>query len=68
MKKLANYMKYQLLAEGTNLKLTKDVNKLLKDGWELYGYPFIQDGLFFQAVIKLTVASKKDKTSDDSKE
>jgi hypothetical protein len=65
MKNLQNYTKYQLLAEGTNLKLTKDVNKLLKEGWELYGYPFIQDGLFFQAVTK--TSSKKDK-SDETKE
>ena len=46
------YQKYQLLAEGTNVKLTKDINKLLKTGWELYGPVMIQDGLFFQALIK----------------
>jgi hypothetical protein len=64
---MRSYTKYQLLAEGTNLKLTKDVNKLLKEGWELYGYSFIQDGLFFQAVTKVVTSSKKDK-NDESKE
>ena len=55
--------KYQLLAESTNLKLTKDVNTLVDKGWELYGYPFFIDGFFLQAMIK--VAKDKTRGVDD---
>ena len=46
------YKKYDLVAETTNAKLTNDINKYLKDGWDLYGFPMIHDGLFFQAIVK----------------
>ena len=46
------YKKYELVAESTNAKLTNDINKYLEKGWDLYGFPMIQDGLFFQAVVK----------------
>lgn len=48
-----NYKKFDLLAEATNGKLTNDVNVRLKQGWELYGFPFIEDGLFFQAMVNI---------------
>ena len=52
-------MRYQLLAESTNIKLQNDVDKLLKAEWELYGDPFYSDGIFFQAVIKRNGKEKK---------
>jgi len=66
---MVKHKKYQLLAESTNVRLTKDVNKLLKERWELYGKPFMQDGIFFQAmVLPLANSGKNEKDEVDDKE
>jgi len=46
-------MKYFLIEGDTDKELSDSVTDFLNDGWELYGFPFCADGIFFQAV-KLT--------------
>ena len=50
---------YKIVAESTNLKMSDDINKLLKDGWELYGFPSIVDGIYFQTLVKPYVEIKE---------
>lgn len=56
---------YVILAETSNTKLEKDVNDMLSSGWKLYGYPWVHDQIFFQAMIiedlPLIVKQKKTK-------
>jgi hypothetical protein len=56
---MIKYKKYQLLAESTNVKLSKDINELLKKGWLLYGETFMQDGIFFQAMVSPVASTAK---------
>lgn len=49
---------YALLAESTNTKLEYDINAMLQKGWQLYGFTWIHDGIFFQSMI--TAESQKD--------
>ena len=58
------YNKFILIAESTNGKLTDDVNNYLKDGWELYGFTSIHDGIFFQALVKYDYNSNSNITEE----
>jgi hypothetical protein len=51
-------MEYKLCAAETAEELNKEVNRLLADGWALYGGPFISSGtsakqMFCQALTKM---------------
>ena len=45
-------IEYKLLYETSSPKLDTTVNGYLKNGWELYGCPFISSDYRYQAVIK----------------
>ena len=67
---MKNIIKYELLAEATNKKLTTDVNTYLKKGWTIHGYPFVVDGLFFQALVlrkETKINGKQNKNSRNSR-
>lgn len=45
-------MKYRLVTQDTDTGLEEVINKLLQEGWKLYGNPFVDGRLIFQAMIK----------------
>jgi len=58
MEEFIKYTEYIVVYE-TLKNLEKEVNKKLKNGWFLYGNPFIKSDYFAQAMVKKT---KKEKT------
>ena len=45
---------YKLCAAETAAELNRQVNELLKDGWSLYGNPFVTpSGVICQALTKM---------------
>ena len=55
------YTEFKLIAESSNGNLSEDVSSYLKDGWELYGFPIVQEGIFFQAIVKCECENIKEK-------
>jgi hypothetical protein len=53
-------MEYKVVGTGSR-HFERDVNKLLIEGWELYGEPFSADSRLFQAMVKHTVKKIKKK-------
>jgi hypothetical protein len=45
-------IEYTLIASSKNNELSNSVNKLLKEGWKLYGTPFLAKYSFAQALTK----------------
>lgn len=45
-------MKYKSVFERDPRILDKEVNKLLSEGWKLYGSPFDSEGFIGQAMVK----------------
>lgn len=46
-------IEYRLCAADSAAKLNDEVNGLLRDGWALYGNPFVNGSMFCQAVTKM---------------
>jgi hypothetical protein len=60
-------MEYTIVGEFDSAKVVKEVNKLLGDGWELYG-PFVIDvgsgdqcSVYFQPMIKRSLPPTGDR-------
>lgn len=45
-------MEYQILFSDTATALAAEVQSRLKEGWTLFGYPFVGNGVFYQAMTK----------------
>ena len=45
-------MKYKLITWNTSQRLSDEVNKYFREGWELYGFPFSNGNGYSQALIK----------------
>lgn len=45
-------MEYKLISQTKSEDLEKEVNKKLRNGWELHGSPFSHQNAYAQAVIK----------------
>jgi len=58
MEESINYTEYIMVYENLS-GLEKEVSKKLKEGWFLYGNPFVRSDYFAQAMVKKT---KKEKT------
>lgn len=41
-----------MLADAGDDKITKQVNKMIEDGWQPTGDPIINDGWFYQTLVK----------------
>jgi hypothetical protein len=43
---------YRIISTNTADQLSEVVNKYFQQGWELYGDPFVKEGIFCQAMVK----------------
>ena len=46
------YNEYKTIKRLNSADLDRDVNKLLQDGWELFGTPYVHDTFLVQAMVK----------------
>ena len=45
-------MNYDIISANTSGEFCQLVNHALIRGWDLHGYPFIENGRFYQAITK----------------
>ncbi len=44
--------RYELIAHSCSIKFSREINSMLDNGWELYGYLIVENGYYYQTMIK----------------